>query len=268
MTTPAPTQRITLEPSIATHPRPTFRDMTRGMLWWSMLFIIACGWDRAIWLATTSTGEPALAHIARSGDLTGLQEALEGARQLKIDSVISLIIGLTYDLVYLFGRIWIWIALAVVLIFRGWITTDIARVGRGLREGVFVVFVPAMAGLAAEAMKLLTGRLRPEAADGFYAFRWSLDASGKGLASSHASVAVAAALAAGLIFPRWRLVLWVFAIACVLSRVLVRAHYASDVVAGTVLGLLAFRLVYAWDARNNFGIPIDAPIPSREPTAS
>ncbi|MBY0312233.1 MAG: phosphatase PAP2 family protein [Phycisphaerales bacterium] len=247
---------------------PKFRDMTRGMLWWAVLFIIACGWDRAFWLMTISSGEPLLAGVRRAGDFTGLQEGLDGTLALKLESILSLLIGLVYDLVYLFGRIWIWIAIAVVLIFRGWITTDTARVGRGLREGVFVVFVPTVAGLAAEAMKLITGRLRPEAADGFYAFHWSWSASGKGLASSHAAVAIAAALAAGLLFPRWRMLLWPLAVACVLSRVLVGAHFVSDVVAGTALGLLAFRLVYAWDARNNSGLPIDADRSLRDLTAS
>lgn len=264
MTTPAPI-------SLAHDARPavpSFRIVTRGMLWWVIIFIIACGWDRAAWLATNATGEPILAVAERAAEFAALRDALSAAVSLKLDSATSLLAGLAYAAAYLFGRIWIWIILAVVLIFRGWITTDTARVRRGLREGVFVFLVPALAGLAAEAVKIITGRLRPESADGFYAFAWSLDPSGKGLASSHASVAVAAALASGLLFPRWRMLLWPLAIACVLSRVLVGAHFVSDVVAGTALGLLAFRLVYAWDARNNYGVPIDSSTPSRDLDAS
>lgn len=264
MTTPAPILLAhDAQPAV-----PLLRILFRGMVWWTILFIIACGWDRAAWLATTATGEPILAGAERAAEFSALRDAISGAIAFKFESAVSLLAGLTYAAAYLFGRIWIWIALAVVLIFRGWITTDTARVRRGLREGVFVFLVPAFAGLAAEAVKIITGRLRPESADGFYAFAWSLDPSGKGLASSHASVAVAAALASGLLFPRWRMLLWPLAVACVLSRVLVGAHFASDVVAGAALGLLAFRLVYAWDARNNSGLPIDSGRLPRDLTGS
>ncbi len=244
--------------SIASIGRPITRTLTRGLLWWGILVFIACGWDRAAWLAVNASGEPVLAGVERAAEFAALGSGLRNAVRGDLQAVIDVVVGLAYGSIYLFGRIWVWIVLAAGLIFARWASTDTARVRRGLREGVFVFLTPALAGLAAEALKILSGRLRPEAQDGFYAFRWSLDPSGKGLASSHASVAIAAALAAGLVLPRWRWVLWPLAIGCVLGRVLVGAHYVSDVLVGSLLGVLAYRIVYAWDARNNAGSPIDA----------
>lgn len=249
--------------------RPSvFAHLAHGLRWWLLLFIIACGWDRAVWLAINAGGEPFLAGAERAAEFKALGESLAGVLKLDTHAALDLLQGVAYAAIYLFGRIWIWLALAAVLVFRGWASPNTARVRRGLREGVFVVLVPGLAGLAAEAVKIIVGRLRPEVHDGFYAFSWSLDPSGKGLASSHASVAIAAALAVGVLLPRWRVLLWPLAIACVLSRVLVGAHYASDIVAGTILGVLAYRLVYAWDARNNSGVPIDAGLASRALSAS
>ncbi|MBY0261528.1 MAG: phosphatase PAP2 family protein, partial [Phycisphaerales bacterium] len=148
---------------------------------------------------------------------------------------------------------------------------DAAGAKRSIRRGVFVVLVPIAAGIGAELLKLLSRRMRPETGDGFYRFKpiagsvtspefWST--SGLGLASSHASVAVGAALAAGLVLPRWRWVLVAMAVLCCMSRLAVGAHYLSDVLAGAAIGVLCFRAIYAWDRRNNAG----APMPSGQRT--
>ncbi|HMN39827.1 MAG TPA: phosphatase PAP2 family protein [Phycisphaerales bacterium] len=236
--------------------------------WWLVAFVVACGWDRAVWLMVTRAGRPTLQWLEDSLAWETLLVLLRGALRMRGQAIGEAAAAIGYGALYLYGRMWPWIALALVFIFRHWAGTDGARVKAGLRRGVFVVLVPGAAGLAAEAMKLLTRRMRPEAMDGYYQFRpWPgsgvlserfWNASGLGLASSHAAVAFGGALAAGVLLPRWRWVLWGSAVLCALGRVAVGAHYLSDVVAGAALAFGAFHLFYAWDRRNNRGVPIGA----------
>lgn len=230
----------------------------RTVLIGACLLVIAMGWDRATWLAVGASGRPALEHLEKYARV----QTLPGAFGSAGTSFGEALAGTAYAVVYHFGRIWVWVVAAVVTIFAAWITPDTARVRHALRTGVLLFLTPAIGGLGAEVVKLVSRRQRPEVSDGFYSFRppsgspfspGFYDLGNLGLASSHASLAVAAALAAGLVFPRLRWVLILLAIATCLSRVLVGAHYLSDVVAGAMIGALAFRLVYRWDARNNGG---------------
>ncbi len=252
----------TIAPAIA---RPR-RRLGAAAGWWLVAFIVACGWDRAVWLMVTRGGRPVLQWLEDSIAWETMLVAIRGAVRMQGHAIGETLAAIGYGTLYLFGRIWPWIALALVFIFRHWAGTDGAKVKAGLRRGTFVFAVPAAAGLAAELLKIVTRRARPEVMDGYYMFRewphadvlgvkfWST--SGLGLASSHAAVAFGGALAAGLLLPRWRWVLLGLAAGCTVSRVAVGAHFVSDVVAGTALAFGAFHLFYAWDRRNNHGIPI------------
>jgi membrane-associated phospholipid phosphatase len=228
------------------------------------LVVIAMGWDRAGWLALSHGGKPIFKYLGDYARIPDLFAALFGTAETPV-AISEQLAALAYASAYHFGRLWIWIILSVVVIFSGWFSSDSARVKRSLRTGVLLILSPALGGLFAEALKLLTRRLRPEASDGFYAFRAPTgspfspefyDPSNLSFASSHASVAVAGALAAAVVFPRFRFLFFVFAILTCLSRLLVGAHYLSDVLAGAMLGALAFRLVSTIDARNNQGRPL------------
>lgn len=224
----------------APHPPPRPLLTRTGLLLWLIGLAVCMGWDRAAWLAVSVAGTPRLAWIESTQPWSSLAK-----------------------IPYLFGQMYVWTALALLLVVRDWTRPDTARVLHALRRAVFVFLVPASAGLAAELLKVIVRRYRPEVGDGFYRFK-PLDAGlfngdNLGMASSHAAVAVAAALAAGLLYPRARPWLLLLAALCVFSRVALGAHYLSDVYVGAALGLLAFRAVYAWDRHNNRGIPIDAP---------
>lgn len=230
-------------------------------LWAGCALLIAMGWDRAVWLWTSRAGEARLRWLEDLYGLGAVWKAASGGAWA------DTVVGVGYTLVYAFGRIWLWLALGALVVFGGFVQRDPAGARAALRRGVFIVLVPIAAGLGAELLKLVSRRQRPELSDGLYRFKplagdatsaefWST--SGLGLASSHASVAVGAAVAAGLVFPRWRWALWAMAVLCCASRIAVGAHYLSDVLAGAVIGVLAHRAIYAWDRRNNGGAPMPA----------
>lgn len=246
----------------AAHPPRSQRPWRTIALCWLCGLIITLGWDRALWLAVSSAGASKFQWLEAALSPAGLLDILNQRGSL------AAACGLLYAGVYFFGRLWLWLVIAIVLVFRHWLSSDTHRVKRGLREGVFINLVPLSAGLAAEVLKLITRRVRPETLDGHWGFKpaqgspidpnfWST--SGLSMASSHASVAFGAALAAGALFPRLRLPLLIIAGICTLSRVVVGAHFLSDVYVGASLGVAAFVLLRAWDARNNAGIPIDSP---------
>jgi membrane-associated phospholipid phosphatase len=152
------------------------------------------------------------------------------------------------------GSLWTWLVVGAVLV-----GVDAVRArGHGpvWVRGVFVAGSAAGAGLCAEVLKLVIGRERPatiEVVDGVEAlvyqgyqfrglFSGFLDGSNLGLPCSHAAVAAGGAFALGLALPaRWwgaGLAAVVLAAGCGVTRVLTGAHFAGDVYAGLVLGLM------------------------------
>ena len=247
---------------------PARVPMWRRAAPWAIGFLLCCAWDRAIWLMTTRNGVVKLEWLEHliKGDV--FWTSLKAAAHLDPYAIGNALLGAAYGAIYMFGRLWPWIGLAVFFIFRHWAGSDGSKVREGLRRGVFVFLVPALAGLGAEAMKLITRRERPEMADGAYVFlpwpKVSLltpefwNPAHLGLASSHAAVAFGGALAAGLLLPKWRVPLCVLAVLCTISRVAVGAHFLSDAFAGVAIAFGMFALVYAWDRRNNGGRAIAA----------
>ena len=70
--------------------------------------------------------------------------------------------------------------------------------------------------------------------------------------SGHSATAFAMAVALGFLMPRLRPPLVVLAVAIALSRIVVQAHFASDIVAGGALGIGAARVVAGWLAGYDF----------------
>jgi membrane-associated phospholipid phosphatase len=132
------------------------------------------------------------------------------------------------------GYLPLWIALAAAL----WLHDRPGR-GWGWRGGLLLA-APAAGGIAAELLKLLVRRLRPDEATFGYAFRAFTDAPlstrGLGMPSSHVMVAFGGAAALARLFPETRPVGYILAAGCALTRVLTTQHYLSDVVAAAALG--------------------------------
>jgi membrane-associated phospholipid phosphatase len=122
-------------------------------------------------------------------------------------------------------------------------------------RALFVFTSVAVCGILVDLIKLIAGRARPELwfTQGIYGFSYPhLQALYQSFPSGHAACASGGAVALSLLFPRHRR-FWVAAGAALgLSRVIVTAHYLSDVVAA---GLLAALIVLElWRTFARYGL--------------
>ena len=120
---------------------------------------------------------------------------------------------------------------------------------RPLRERALYVFgVLATSGILAQVVKHLVGRARPRMMPAFGPYHFDLLSMGADFASfpsGHAATVFAMAVALSLLMPRCRGPLFLFAGLVAASRIVGEAHYASDGVAGGLLGI-ASALTVTW----------------------
>ena len=133
------------------------------------------------------------------------------------------------------GSLWLWgpLALAIGLELR-------SRRDRFASGAWRLLAAPVAAGAAVELLKLLVRRERPGLHQGAYVFRAfaerPFDTHDIGFPSSHAAVAFAGAAVMARLYPRAGAVGYGLAFGCAATRVLAQAHFASDVVAGSIAG--------------------------------
>lgn len=116
-----------------------------------------------------------------------------------------------------------------------------------LRErALYGIAVLAASGALAQVIKYAVGRARPRLLPGFGAYRFhplSMDINYASFPSGHAATVFAMATALGLMLPRCRLPLFLLAGVIAVSRIMVEAHYLSDVVAGAALGVASAQVL-------------------------
>lgn len=97
----------------------------------------------------------------------------------------------------------------------------------------------ALSGLTSTLLKRLIGRARPKHFDAFGPYEFdpiAVKSSFASFPSGHATTIAALAFAIALLMPRWRIPALMIMLWVGISRIIVGAHYPSDVLAGFALG--------------------------------
>ena len=114
--------------------------------------------------------------------------------------------------------------------------------------GLFGTIVKRLIG---RACSLVGGSLDPSL---FHPFAWRSEYAS--LPSGHATTSFALMVAVASLWPRARTCVLIYAVLIAISRVVVTAHYASDVVAGAVVGVAGAMMVRRWFAVRRLGFSI------------
>ena len=132
------------------------------------------------------------------------------------------------------------------------LTAIMVRVG-------FLFVAIAAPSLFDTIIKRMIGRARPLVGGSldpylFSPFKWTAEYAS--LPSGHGTTAFAALVAFGSLWPRWRTIFWIYALLIAVSRVVVTAHYPSDVLAAAVVGVVGALLVRRWFALRGLGFSV------------
>lgn len=181
---------------------------------------------------------------------------------------------LPHSVLVVFGRIsaygkssWVLWPLGTVLLVLALLGA--MKLERPAREAVamlsvrfgFIFLAVAVPGVIVAIVKRIIGRGRPYVTDPVDPFAylqlvWRADYAS--FPSGHATTAFGVLVAVGVVWPRLLPVLWIYALAVAGSRVVVGAHYPSDVIAGAVVGTVGALLVRDWFAARGLGFAVDA----------
>jgi len=124
----------------------------------------------------------------------------------------------------------------------------------------FLFFAVALPVAFSEVIKYTVGRGRPFVGGKANPFNFAPFTGTEAyfsFPSAHSVTAFALALGAASIWPRWRIPLFIYALAIAVSRLVTLAHHPSDVVGGAVLGLLGALAMRAWFAGREIGFTIE-----------
>jgi membrane-associated phospholipid phosphatase len=160
------------------------------------------------------------------------------------------------------------------------IAPELTRVSQGVLVALaarfgFLFLAIGLPGLFVTIVKRLIGRARPYVGGhidpfAYMPFVWRPEYAS--MPSGHATTSVAAALAIGAIWPRTRVVMWLYAVTIMVSRVAVLAHHVSDVIAGALVATVGVTLIRRWFAARRLVFhPKDlwaSPAPSMRRTAT
>ena len=115
------------------------------------------------------------------------------------------------------------------------------------KKAAFLFVAVAVSGLITDGIKLIMCRARPKLLFddhiyGFEFFHW--DHEYFSFPSGHSTTALSAATVFALLFPKYRWLFLLGGVCVAVSRMAVVAHFPSDVVAGSVVGICTSLILY------------------------
>ncbi|WP_269582284.1 phosphatase PAP2 family protein [Roseibium sp. Sym1] len=134
-------------------------------------------------------------------------------------------------------------------------------IGSVFTYAAFIFYSVAATGLLAIAFKWSLGRARPKLYEEVGPVRFdflAFDGTYTSFPSGHSTTVAALATALAFIFPAYRWLIVVAAFWLAFSRVMVGAHYPSDVIAGTLLGMTFTFFTVRALARRRIGFHLSA----------
>jgi undecaprenyl-diphosphatase len=132
---------------------------------------------------------------------------------------------------------------------RGALTAATVKVG-------YMFLAIGLTGLADSIIKRIIGRVRPSDLGAFAYEPLSWRSEYASFPSGHTANVFATLVAVGLIFPRVRPLLWIYALVIAASRVIGAAHFLSDVIAGAAFGAFGAIVIRDWFAARRLGFTI------------
>lgn len=134
---------------------------------------------------------------------------------------------------------------------------------RNQAERMFYLFSAiAVSGLVTDVIKWLMGRWRPKVftPDGLYGFEFfGFGYEQTSFPSGHATTICSLAFALSILYPRLRWLWIIIAFLVSISRVVIGAHYPSDVLMGAYVGIIVAFLLRKWPL---FGKRINERLPN------
>jgi undecaprenyl-diphosphatase len=123
----------------------------------------------------------------------------------------------------------------------------------------FLFAAIAIPGVVVNILKHIIGRGRPYVGgslDPFHMNPFSWPAAYASLPSGHAATAGAVAVAISTLWPRTRTLMLIYAVVILASRVVLTAHYLTDVLAGAAVGAGGAMLVRRYFASRRLGFSV------------
>ena len=141
---------------------------------------------------------------------------------------------------------------AVCTFIAAWFVATVnydALGARGAWRAFALVCLPVIVtSLACMILKRICGRRRPnrERAGAFTGFGWRHDSARESFPSSHSAGAMALTVALMHAWPHAAVIFWTLSVIVAVLRYLLDAHFPSDVLAGSLLGVLIGSASLTW----------------------